>query len=78
MEKPLKDERLSTKEFVIGLENAGEAVAYPYRVLSETPVINDTFQDVPIVVVLDTDSVTGIVFRREVEGQILTFEVAEG
>ena len=74
----VKDERLSTKEFVIGLENAGEAVAYPYRVLSETPVINDTFQDVPIVVVLDTDSVTGVVFRREVEGQILTFEVAEG
>ena len=73
----VKDERLSTKEFVIGLENAGEAVAYPYRVLSETPVINDTFQDVPIVVVLDTDSGTGVVFRREVEGQILTFEVAE-
>ena len=41
-------------------------------------MINDTFQDVPIVVVLDTDSVTGVVFRREVEGQILTFEVAEG
>ena len=74
----VKDERLSTKEFVIGLEKAGEAVAYPYRVLSETPVINDTFQDVPIVVVLDPESGTGVVFRREVEGLILTFEVAEG
>ena len=73
----VRDDRLPTKEFVIGLENDGEAIAYPYRVLSETPVINDTFQDVPIVVVLDPESVTGVVFHREVEGQILTFEVAE-
>ena len=73
----VRDDRLPTKEFVIGLEEAGEAVAYPYRVLSETPVINDTFQDVPIVVVLDPEAGTAVVFRREVEGQILTFEVAE-
>ena len=74
----VKDERLATKRLVIGLEKAGEAIAYPYPALHKTPVINDTFQDVPIVVVLDPGSGTGVVYSREVEGLILTFEVAEG
>ena len=73
----LKDGRLPTKEFVIGLENDDEAVAYPYRLLDETPVINDTFQGVPIVVALDPESGTGVVFRREVGETLLTFEVAD-
>ena len=74
----VKDDRLPIKEFVIGLEQDGEARAYPYRLLDETPVINDTFQEVPIVVALDPESGTGLVFYREVEGQILTFDVADG
>ena len=71
------DDRLPTKEFVIGLEKDGEAIAYSYNLLNETPVINDTFQDVPIVVALDPASGSGVVFHREVGGQILTFDVAE-
>ena len=74
----VRDDRLSTKEFVIGLEGDGEATAYPYRLLNDTPVINDTFQGSPIVVVLDTESGTGAVFDRRVDGQTLTFYAAEG
>ena len=74
----VSDSRLPTKEFVIGLSQGGEARAYPYRLMNETPVINDTFQDIPIVVALDPRPGTGVVFQREVDGQILTFEVAEG
>ncbi len=73
----VRDDRLSTKEFVIGLEGDGEATAYPYRLLNDTPVINDTFQGAPIVVVLDTESGTGTVFDRRVDGQTLTFDAAE-
>ena len=40
-------------------------------------MVNDTFHDVPIVVALDPHSGTGVVFQRKVEGQILTFDVAE-
>ena len=73
----VKDKRLVAKRLVIGLEKAGEAIAYPYPALSKTPVINDTFQDVPIVVVLDRGSGAGVVYSREVEGLILTFEVTD-
>ena len=73
----VRDDRLPTKEFVIGLEQNGEATAYSYRVLNETPVINDTFQEVHIVVALDVESGTGVVYQRTVEGQILTFDAAE-
>ena len=78
MGETVRDDRLYTKEFVVGLEKDGEAIAYPYHLLNETPVINDTFQEVPIVVVLVPGSGWGVVFHREVEGQILTFDVAEG
>ena len=74
----VKDDRLPTKEFVIGLEQDGEARAYPYGLLSETRVINDHFRDIPIVVALDPKPGTGVVFQREVSGQVLTFQVAEG
>ena len=73
----VRDDRLRTKEFVIGLEGDGEAAAYPYRVLNETPVINDTFRGIPIAVVLDAESGTGVVFQRAVEGRTLTFDAAE-
>ena len=73
----VSDDRLSTKEFVIGVENDGQARAYPYRQLNRTPLLNDTFQDVPILVVLDTESGTGVVFRREVENQVHNFDVVE-
>ena len=44
----VKDDRLPTKERVIGLERDGETRAYPYGLLKETPVINDVFQDKPL------------------------------
>ena len=73
----VRDDRLSTKEFVVGVEQDGEARAYPYRSLSETPVVNDTFRDTPILVVFDAESGTSAVFRREIEDEVYTFEIAE-
>ena len=72
------DDRLYAKEFVIGLEQDGEAVAYPFGVLNEIPVVNDQVGDQQVLVVFNADTGTGVVFDRQVDGQALTFSLAEG
>ncbi len=68
-----QDDRLYTKEFVVGLEVDGEAVAYPFSRLNDEPVINDTIANQPVLVVFDQESAASSVFEREVDGQVLTF-----
>ena len=73
---------------VLTIDLNGEAVAYPYDVLQEVHVVNDTVGGAPIVVLwapgtasaLDASSVAGgrdvgaaAVFSRELDGQTLTF-----
>ncbi|RMF29303.1 MAG: DUF3179 domain-containing protein, partial [Chloroflexi bacterium] len=73
---------------VVTVDLNGEAVAYPYEVLQEVRVVNDTVGGVPIVVLwapgtaspLDSGSVAagkdvgaGTTFSRELDGQTLTF-----
>ena len=72
------DDRLYVKEFVVGVEQGGEAVAYPFGVLNEIPVVNDQVGDQPVLVVFNADTGTGVVFDRQVNGQTLTFSLAEG
>ena len=67
------DERLYRKEYVVGLVHNGVIRAYPFGVLNETPVINDTVADEPVVLTFDAGSGGGIVFSRIVDGQTLTF-----
>ncbi|MEE8159066.1 MAG: DUF3179 domain-containing (seleno)protein, partial [Dehalococcoidia bacterium] len=70
-------DRLYTKEFVIGLKEDGLARAYPFSVLNYDPIINDTFGDNPILVTFDLESAAGVVFKRTVDGQTLTFDLKE-
>lgn len=73
------DAKLGPKEFVIGLRLAGEVKAYPFRVLSQQPVVNDSVADIPLVVFFDKGSAAGAVFSRELDdGRRLTFEPGEG
>ena len=72
------DDRLYVKEFVIGAERNGEAVAYPFSALNEQPVVNDEIGGVPALVVFDVVSAAAAVFERRIDGQILTFSVADG
>jgi len=73
---------------VVTVDLEEEAVAYPYDVLREVRVVNDTVGNVPLVVLwapgtasaLDAGSVAGgddvgaaTTFSRELDGQILTF-----
>lgn len=73
----VSDDRLYVKEFVIGVEQGGEAVAYPFSVLNSKPVVNGTIGDTPILVVFDPETGTGVVFHREVDSQRLTFQSEE-
>ena len=72
------DERLHVKEFVVGLEQNGEAAAYPFSVLNSLPVVNDFVGEVPILVVFNAETGTGVVFNREIDGQTLTFQALDG
>ncbi len=73
----LSDNRIYPKEFVLGLVIHDKAKAYPFSVLSRRPVVNDIFERVPLLVVFDKESATGVTFRRKVKGQTLSFKKAE-
>jgi hypothetical protein len=70
------DERLYVKEFVVGVEQNGEAVAFPFSALNETPVINDTVGKSPVAVVFNADTGTGVVFDRRVDKVALNLSLA--
>ncbi|MCP5095014.1 MAG: DUF3179 domain-containing protein [Chloroflexi bacterium] len=69
----LSDARLETKEFIVGVELVDAAIAYPFGVLNDTPVVNDTVGDNHLLVLFDADSVATAVYNRVVDGQLLTF-----
>jgi hypothetical protein len=71
------DERLQTKEFVLGVELPDTAVAYPFSALNAEPLINDSIEDQDILVVFDAQSGAGAVFSRTVDGRTLVFEEDE-
>lgn len=70
----VNDDRLYVKEFVIGVERNGEAVAYPFSVLNDEHVVNDVIAESPVLVVFNAETGDGVVFERVVDGQTLTFE----
>lgn len=69
----VRDGRLYVKEFVIGVEKNGQAVAYPFSVLNDQPVVNDTVGETAVLVVFDAQTGSGVVFERTLDGQTLTF-----
>ncbi len=71
-----EDTRLPGKELVIGIEDAGQAKAYPFHAISEEVSINDEFAGKPLLVAFDPASETGAAFDRRVGGRVLTFQPA--
>jgi hypothetical protein len=69
-----RDDRLRTKEFVIGVAIASEAAAYPFSVMSQHTIAHDEVGSIPILVVFDAENASGVVFSREVDDLLLTFE----
>lgn len=67
------DDRLYTKEFVLGVEVDDAAVAYPFSVLNNEPVLNDSVGEKDVLVAFNSGTGTGVVFDRVVDDQVLTF-----
>ena len=68
-----QDDRLNTKQFVIGVEDSGEAIAFPFSVLNDEPLVNYQVGSLDILVVFNAESGAGLVFDRDVDGRTLTF-----
>ena len=72
-----RDDRLFTKELVVGITGVAGQKAYAYRHLSRQMVINDTFDGRELVVVLASEVGATAVFDRATDGKTLTFEQAD-
>lgn len=68
-----KDRRLPAKNKVVGLDHGQERIAYAFSHLDAQPVVNDAYDDNPIVVAFDRSSEGTGVFSSTVGGQVLTF-----
>ncbi len=62
------------KDMVHGIRFGQIVKAYPFKLMGEEAVINDTVADNPIVVIFYEAEQLAISFFREFEGQTLTFE----
>jgi len=63
--------------FVLGLAVRGKTKAYPFDVLKEQPVINDTFDEHPILITFDEKSTGARMYLRTIDNRTLTFEAAK-
>ncbi len=70
------DEWLKNEELVLGLDLKGEQKAYPVKILNWHEVVNDKIQDLPIAITWCTLSGAAKVFKRQIEGQTLTFGIS--
>jgi hypothetical protein len=73
----IRDDRLQTKEFVLGVELDEETKAYPFSSLSGMSLINDFVADRALLVLFDNETGSGQVFDRLVGDEILTFSRSE-
>ena len=64
---------LASNEPVIAVEIDGEARAYPLQILTWHEIVNDTINDVPIIVTFCPLCNSALVFDRRFEGQVFEF-----
>ena len=72
------DDRLLPKDLVLGIAGDAEQIAYDYRDLQESPVVNHQFKGALIVVTIDPDGGGTAIYRREAGGRVLEFENVDG
>jgi hypothetical protein len=70
------DEWLADVQPVIALAVGDEAKAYPLAILTRHEIANDEIAGIPVAVTFCPLCNAGIVFNREVEGQVLRFGVS--
>lgn len=65
-------------EFVLGIPGDEQQRAWPFDLLIHSSPVNDEFGQTPVVVFFNESSNTANVFRRNVDGQPLTFVSRSG
>ena len=73
----VRDDRLSSKELVVGVALDDRFKAYPLEALDNQPVVNDRLGDDDLLVLFDRASETALVYFRQVGGRDLTFRLLE-
>ena len=71
-----EDERLRTKEFVLGIAGERTQRVYPIGELRKVWVVNDTFEDDAIVVLISNGGAATAVYSRSAGGRVLSFDRA--
>ena len=73
------DGRLPAGELVVGVEANGAFAGFPIDLVEAAiGVVNGEVGGVPVVVVYDANTNTGIAYKRTVNGQVLNFSAAGG
>lgn len=68
------DDRLLRKDLVLGVVGDESRIAYSYKDLLETGVVNHVFEDIPIVVAVDSEGGGTAIYRRVANGKALEFQ----
>lgn len=71
------DGPVQPEDLVVGFEGHIQARAYLVRRLAKQRLVQDTFEDAPILVYLSADYTTARVFSRVVDGKTLHFTLTE-
>ena len=67
-----------TPSLVIGVESDGSARGYDWEQLKSRGMVNDDLGSAPIVVTTDPDRTSAAAYLRNVDGEVLAFEPADG
>ena len=70
-----RDGRLKRKELVLGVSLDGVTKAYPFRLLDEQPIVNDSINGRDVLVFFDKSSGTALAYEAMVDGRALTFRM---
>ena len=73
-----EDDRLAPKDLVVGVSLNGDTKAYPLAPLRSEPVVNDSVGGHDVLVFLETNTETALVYDRGVNGVALTFRLLPG
>lgn len=68
------DDRLKAKELVVGLRVGAATRAYPLATIRDEGLINDRLGTTPLLLVHDRSLQAVRVYRREIDGNVLTFQ----
>ncbi len=72
-----RDTRLERKAIVVGVAFDGHTKAYSLDRLLEDPVVNDSLGERDIIVFVERETETALVYDRSVDGRSLTFRLGD-